>query len=202
MRCSTIVLLLLSLSFLAVGCARRPSTVVDTDEDEITIATGSEQSTHKVAPNAQIVRDGQPARLDDLQRGDQVRVTTVQTAEHEERVIQEIDAASGDAVPNDGPATPPDPATDEEPLPPRAILETDEAASGIITRVTATEFTLEHAPDARYTFRFGPGTVITADRQSASPDDLREGQAAKVTATQSGQTLIANEVEVTSLVLP
>ncbi len=102
---------LLSLAMLS-GCSRPyTSEVVSTGENAITIADSKDktQRTHEVAPDARITLDGKPARLEDLDSGDAVKMTVVRTAAKE--MATGVDARSKESADAGTPTSePPDDA--------------------------------------------------------------------------------------------
>jgi hypothetical protein len=124
---ATAILAVASLTLLS-GCNQSyAERVVSVGVDELTIADGSRglPKTHEVAPDAEIVLDGEPAELKDIQPGDAVRLTT--ELQGDQKVAVRIDAKRSqteDAVDDSGiggaplmpPALSPLPGEIQEPL--------------------------------------------------------------------------------------
>lgn len=168
---TAVPLALLALVSLALvsGCGQLfAEKVVSVGENELTVAKGEQDTptTHEVAPDAEVVLNGEPAALDDIRPGDAVRLTTEKQGERElvvkiEATRPQDEAERADA--SEEPTAPPDewiappegmlgqPADDEPALPedepqspfaeaePLAPFE-EEAAEfvfpGVITRVS------------------------------------------------------------------
>lgn len=84
----TAALALLAIVWLTTlsGCSQsNAGKILATGEDTLTVSQGTDQAPeeHKVAPDAKVTLDGQPAQLDDLKPGDSVRVTTEKEGEQE-----------------------------------------------------------------------------------------------------------------------
>jgi hypothetical protein len=71
---------------LTSGCSQSfADKVVSVGQNELTVAKGPEETpeTHQVAPGAEVLRDGKPAELEEIQPGDAVKVTTEKQGEEE-----------------------------------------------------------------------------------------------------------------------
>ncbi len=69
----------LATASLFIGCDP-PERVVSTHEDQLTVSKeqGGEQAVYNVAAEADISRDGEPVKLEELDRGDEVQVIATQ----------------------------------------------------------------------------------------------------------------------------
>lgn len=94
---------------LISGCSRSFASadrVVRAEEGTLTVAeeNGLNQETHEVAPDAEVTLDGQPAALEELDRGDAVRLKTEKQEDGTE-VVKKIEAKSKEELEADTPAT-------------------------------------------------------------------------------------------------
>lgn len=109
-RIAGLTLILTAWIALMSGCSQgfaKADRVVRAEEGQLTTmeVNGLNETTHEVAPDAEVVLDGRPAALKELASGDAVKLTTENRDGTE--VIKKIDARSKEKVEADMPTTNP-----------------------------------------------------------------------------------------------
>lgn len=214
----------LALAALLAGCGTDASgTVVDVQDSSVTIAEPDtfEHSTYRVAPDADISRDGSPASLLQLRPGDDVAVT-LQPDDNGVDVASRVDATSSstNGAPAADPATaddsgeygddfsplpygdplvepliqesvPPDDPVPEEPV--------DESSyEGRVSAVLEDAIVLEHAVGTELHFAIDLATEITLDGETADIIEIQPGYSAVIMAQAESGQLYAVRVDATS----
>jgi hypothetical protein len=102
--------LMATIAFIS-GCGRSFASaerVVKAEAGKLTVAdaSGLHEETHEVAPDAEVILDGQPAALDELGSGDAVKLTTEKREDGTE-VVKKNEAQSKEEWEADKPASDP-----------------------------------------------------------------------------------------------
>jgi hypothetical protein len=220
---TAVPLALLALVSLALvsGCGQLfAEKVVSVGENELTVAKGEQDTptTHEVAPDAEVVLNGDPAALDDIRPGDAVRLTTEKQGERE--LVVKIEATrpqeEHEAERADAPEEPQSPTDDEPALPPEGEPQSpfaeaeplapfeEEAAEfvfpGVITRVSDDQIHMLGDPESDHPaeemiFQLTDETEITVGGEPAGKEDLVDGMVASVTAERDGDDLVAKRID-------
>jgi hypothetical protein len=108
LRFPVLVLVLLAITSLINGCSEdlsNASRVVSAQNGQLTVvdADGTDEVTHTVATDAEVVLDGEVATLDALEQGDAVKLVTAQVDGTE--IVQKIEATSQETVSDDEEST-------------------------------------------------------------------------------------------------
>jgi hypothetical protein len=219
-----LVLLVVASLTLISGCGQwlYADRVISVGEHELTVAKGLDETVEivKIAPDVEVVLDGEPAELQDIRPGDFVKVTKQTQGEQEVAVkieakrAQEEDAPgeSGDpdeyTEPFEG--LPEEPAL-EEPLAPREDDQEQGASEqepveellfvGVVTFLDVNHIGVQgdsESDDAveGVFLTVTDETEITVAGEPGSREDLQIGTPVTVTAERSGDELIAKRVDV------
>lgn len=196
-----------AITAFAIGCGTVESgTVLEVTEDSVTVAddTSFDHMTYRVAPDASVLKDGQPADLDDLEQGDDVSVTVSTDTEGNE-VATVVSAESNGAAADGG-----DAPRFEQPLEeaPADTGAPDEAGSNVDPSMTAYQgdvmavgddmLTLTDPGGTQLPFIVNDQTDITIDGEPAELEAIGAGFVAIVTARQELDELVAIEIEAAS----
>jgi hypothetical protein len=180
--------------------------VVAVGPDELTVVTGSEgaQKTYEVAVDAEVVLDGMPIALEDIQPGDSVKVTTDENGEREIAVKIEVARSpnqdAGSELDGLGDLTPTPDDLSDFPVAPEVEEYAEIHFAGVITlldadvvRVHGSEISadLSEEMDVIMTDR----TEVIVAGEPASAEDLALGMEVTITGQRQGQDAIADRID-------
>jgi hypothetical protein len=216
----TALLGMIAMTAFAVGCGTVESgTVLDVTEDSVVVAddTSFTQTTYRVAPDANILKDGEQVDLGDLEQGDDVNVTVAQDTEGNE-IATSVSAESNEGTDKTGAAaTPPlygDQPLVDSPAGDLPLLDADPnvvpdqepdqepsviAYQGEVMDVEEDLLTLVDPAGTELAFFVDDLTKITLNGEEAELSDVESGFMAIVTAREDLDELIAVEIEAASL---
>jgi hypothetical protein len=200
----------IALTAFIAGCADESGTVVDVDNDRITVADDDTQAqtTYRVSPEADITRDGDSASLLEVQPGDEADITLDDDGDN---VVTDLDASSegtadtdtdDDLIDDDadddliddnleGPNITP-PVVDAEPV----ALEGSVAAMHEESMMVQVE--TEEAEDNEIEIIVDDNTEITLDGVAAEFGDILPGYTVLVSADDVDGRLHGDRIEATS----
>lgn len=227
-RFTKVLLALTTGVALIGGCGKmgyaNAERVVKVENGQLTVAEedGTEPRTRRVAPDAEITLDGQPATLTELQNGDAVKVTI--ELQQGSEVVKKIEARSKENVSPDKPA---DPITEPPVLPPGPLAvqrmsgrETNPAGtsgaatlssltpaegltaspaeswiSGTITSISDGRLRVVDGDQMEHSFKVNEQTMYTLDGNEATFNQLKVDFAVRVSAGTEKDVNMARVVD-------
>lgn len=191
-----------AIASFAIGCGQTESgTVSKVTDDRVTVTdeTSFTQMTYKVAPDANVQKDGEPASLEDIEPGDDVSVKSKSDV-NGNRVATFVSVESNDAA-GEGSTqslneSPSDPAVNEDTIDDAEPSPT--VYKGLVTEVQDGMLTLIDPAGTQLPFIVDDQTEITVDHQPAKLQVIGQDAEATVTARHEFDALIALKIEASS----
>lgn len=204
----TVLLAMTALAAVAIGCgAVESGTVIEVTDNSVTLAddTSFAQATYRISPDASILKDGEPAVLEDIQQGDEVSVTVSKDSEGNE-VATMVSAESNGAADESGTEgeaplygqpvqEPPTDTGDLNDSEANMDLSSMRAYQGDVMAVGDDMLTLSDPAGTQLAFIVNDETEITVDGEEAELEAIGAGFVAIVTAREDVDELIAVEIE-------